>query len=373
MNSKAKARIRSFFRGLLWLLTVVSSLGLVAASYGGYFAPSGYKYLCVLILMMPVWMLSQLFVVVVDALWCRKALIAAIIAIVACAPAMWDFMPLNVSTDRTSDFKGMPQFSLMTYNVSNFKPIDDVYPDGLNPTFSAILASDADVVCLQEARNLRSGYAKIPDCQYDSIFRRYPYVLLQGYSQMLFSKYPASILPVACSEAGNEIAVFRVTIEGVPVTIFSVHLQPYGLSRDDKDLYKDMAKVPTSAGSLKDDIRGVKSQLINKIQLAAERREVDADRLARYVQHYGGENAIVTGDFNDVPGCYTLRRMAGFDFKQVYSKVGFGPMSTFNADKLYFRIDHILYRGNLEPLYIHRGNGKSSDHYPLFTAFAIRQ
>ena len=81
----------------------------------------------------------------------------------------------------------------------------------------------------------------------------------------------------------------------------------------------------------------------------------------------------MAGDFNDVPGCYTLEYLADLGFHNVYSEIGCGPDITYNSDRFYFRIDHVLYRGALQPLSIRRGRIRSSDHYPLIVDFAITE
>jgi orotate phosphoribosyltransferase len=45
---------------------------------------------------------------------------------------------------------------------------------------------------------------------------------------------------------------------------------------------------------------------------------------------------------------------------------------TYNRNRLYFRIDHVLYRGALRAVNVrceHSGTGSHSDHYPLLTTF----
>ncbi len=325
-------------------------------------------------MLMPVWLIATIVLSILNLFWCRSALLACVIAFVACSPAIWNFSPLNVVNTNAQIYKGYPTFTLLTYNVANFSHCDSTLSDDYNHTLSYILKTDADVVCLQEGESLFSNdlrHYSILQEQVDSIFKAYPYVLLHKSRQILLSKYPAKALPTSYnSKGGNGIAAYRLNIQGVPVTLFNVHLQSYSLSKNDKSLYHNITEMNRD-DKLKSQLINVKSQLIRKIQRAAELRERDAEKLGHYVQHYAGENAIIAGDFNDVPGCYTLQRMADFNFKQVYSKVGFGPTHTFNADRFYFRIDHILYRGNMEPILIWRGNTKASDHYPLFTAFAL--
>ena len=43
---------------------------------------------------------------------------------------------------------------------------------------------------------------------------------------------------------------------------------------------------------------------------------------------------------------------------------------TYHANRFWFRIDHILYKGNMEARWLERLHNKSSDHYPLLVRFA---
>lgn len=376
-------KARGFWRGtltvLLVSLTLIAAIGTLAGAYGGDFSPSRYRGLCLMILTFPAWATLLIIMTILDALWCRKALVISLVTFIAAATALWDFSPLNITRPSLEKYKDCPKFTLMSYNVCNFLDQDTIYPGGMNPTLSLILRADPDIVCLQEAASLSStkSYIKIHPSQIDSLHRRYPYILTNGLTQMILSKYPAEVIPTGYSAATkakkrpNEIAVFRVTVDGVDITIFNVHLEAYHLRKDDKELYRELTDLHKNEASIKESIFDIKSQLLSKIQTAAEFRELDAERLISYITRLGGPNVIVTGDFNDVPGCYTLRRLADCDLHQVYPEVGFGPMITFNANRFYFRIDHTLYRGCMHPLRMSRPSQRSSDHYPLITLFAL--
>lgn len=361
---------------LLAICTLISAAGLVAACFGGNVSPAEYRGMCLVVMSLPAWLILMTLFTVLDILWCRKVLPLCVLVYVACAAGIWEYMPLNLrrpSLDKASQY---PQFTFLTYNITNFTDLTDEYPGGINPTVSNILKINADVVNLQEAvvltpdKKIHLGQAQI-----DSLHRAYPYIVMYGRSQMLMSKYPAEAIHIGYNEKHRgEIAVFRINIEGEPVTLFDVHLKSFYLTNDDKDLYKDVTDIKDVKADLK-DLKGtmfeVKSQLLSKVQRAAEDRELDARRLGSLIEHYGGPNVIVAGDFNDVPGCYTLRHLADFKLKQVYSELGFGPMITFNRDRFYFRIDHVLYRGALKPLRMRRGSSMASDHYPLLVRFAL--
>ncbi len=360
---------------MLWIFTIICATGLIAGSFGGNIDPASLKGICLMVMTLPGWILLMLLATVLDLLWCRKALMLCLLTFIACASAIWEFSPLNLSSPSMADYAKNPKFTFMTYNVANLYDLTEQYPGDVNPIISYILLTEPDVVNLQECP-LMSVYkpTRITSKQVDSLHRAYPYILIYGYSNALLSKYPAeSIHLPGPNKPGNEIAAFRLNIEGTKITLFDVHLQSYSLSSQDKELFHEITdlKDPEGAKSIKSSVREVKSQLLTKIQAAAVQRADDCRRLIRFIEHWGGPNVIVAGDFNDVPGCYTLRQLADYKFRQVYPELGFGPMITFNRDRFYFRIDHILYRGDLTPLRISRGDIKWSDHYPLLATFAI--
>lgn len=355
-------------RGVLWALTVAACVALFATSYAGELSPSAYPGACIVVMLLPFALLAVAGVTVLDLLLCRRALLAVVVSVAGCIPAIWDYTPLNIISPSVP--ADTPTFTMLTYNVSGFYDLTGNYPDSVNPTLSYILRTDADIVNLQEVKSI-GAYSRfhITGAQIDSLYRAYPYIVLSCYSQAILSKYPVQPIDTGAPvKSGNEIAVFRVNIEGRQVTIFDVHLQSYRLSKDDKSLFREITDLNRSDVDKIDEVR---SQLLRKIQVAAEGRENDVARLGRYISRYGGPNVIVAGDFNDVPGSYPMHYLAGFGLREVYPQVGFGPMITFNSDRFYFRIDHALYRGDLKPLSMSRGSIRSSDHYPLLMRFAL--
>lgn len=355
-------------RGLLWTVTVPVCLAMFVSAYAGQLSPTRYPGACLAVMTFPIWMVSMAVVTVLDLLLCRRALLAVAVTVASCLPAIWDNCPLNVLPPKAPE--GARTFTMLTYNVTNFEDLTRTYPDSINPTMSYIINSGADIVNLQECQCVYAAKKfHISERQVDSLYRMYPYVVLGSYSQTLLSKYPVKVIDTGAPvKSGNEIAVFRVNIEGEQVTIFDVHLQSYQLSRDDKTLYHELTDM---GGADAEALSEIRTRLVRKIQRAAEGREHDAYRLGRYIARFGGPNVIVAGDFNDVPGCYTLNLMSDYGLQEVYPEVGFGPMITFNSNRFYFRIDHVLYRGALKPLSMSRGYIKCSDHYPLLVRFAL--
>ena len=374
-NNKKRNTWRTILHVFLTILTAIAAVGTVAGAFGGNLSPTTYRYICLMVMTFPLWLILLIIISIADVLWCRKALFISLIAAIVSAPAIWNFSPLVLFGPSEDKYADCPKIKLLSYNVCNFSAADSIYPDSTNRTISFIIKTDADIVCLQEAMDFSVGKRPetvIHPMQIDTLSRMYPYILLCERSQMVLSKYPAKVIPTGYKKKNaNEIAPVRITVEGMDITVFNVHLQPFSLAHHDKELYSDLTTIDRNDLIKRNNIDSIKSQLLRKIQRAAEGREYDAERLCRYLGSIGGPNAIITGDFNDVPGCYTLHRLADCNMHEVYPEVGFGPMITYYDNNFYFRIDHTLYRGALKPLKMERPSVQYSDHYPIITTFAL--
>lgn len=372
--SNGRYRWKHFFSVVMCVVTSVFSLGLLAGAYAGFVPPSKFAAAALMSMTFPFWAVAVLLVFVADLIWWRRWAVISGLALLLCAGPLWDNCPLNLPRSPLSADERRRSFTLMTYNVANFYDLTGTYPGGINPTISYILQEDPDIVCLQELEYF-SAYenTRVTSGQIDSLHRRYPFVVLNGHTQGIMSKFPVEPLRLDFRhgvKGGGDMAAYRVIIEGEPVNIFNLHLGSFLLTKSDKELYRDVTKL-----GMKDnhgELQQVKDSLLRKVMAAAVTHEAQADELIRYIRRYGGKRAIVCGDFNDVPGSYAVRHLADVGMKAVYPEVGFGPMLTFHANRFYFRIDHVLYRGGLEPVRLERGSVPYSDHYPLITTFLIK-
>ena len=361
--------MRKFVNILLWLVSVPAGLGLMASALGGHIDPTDWSLPAVAVLMLPVMFPVTLIVLLADLLWCRKAALWTGCCVAVSLPAILSAFPMHIGAMREPR-EDERSFTLMTWNVMDFLDQSGEYPGDINPSVSYILREDPDVVCLQEVEYF-SPFEKshLRSAQVDSLTRRYPYVLYDGRAMLILSKFPAEFLHTGYinDEYGKgDIEGCALNVEGERVALFSVHLRSYYLSASDKQLYGDLTRLKGESR-----LKEVRSDLVGKVRAAAVGRAGQADALVRIIRKYGGENVIVCGDFNDVPGCYSLHRLADAGFSEVYPSLGFGYMNTYNARRFLFTIDHVLWRGALEPVRVTRGDIRTSDHYPLITTFVL--
>lgn len=368
--------IRRILRPMFIGLSLVVAAGTVWGAYGGTVMPSESTMSALsglMCLAFPLWVLADIVVILADAWLSPRWIAAPLIAIIASSPTLGEYFPCSTSA-RTADsldsLERTRSFTLLTYNTSSFRDTEGVYPDSGNRTLQQIIDRDADMVCLQEvfAHKIkkRLDSLKITRAQREKIDSIYPHRTMTFDGMVFLSKYPfrGDRYQRKPGDAA-EMSRFEVEIEGHRLTIFNLHLQSLGLKRSEKKVFKELTDMSGS----RDDIKEMRNTLLSKYKRANITRADQASRIVDYIAEDGGENVIVCGDFNDVPASYTYRLIRASGLHDAYNETAFWPGVTHYADNFYFRIDHILYRGSLKAINVHRGNVRSSDHYWLEATF----
>lgn len=336
----------------------------LASAYVGYADPRSCGYLSLLGLAYPIFLVA---VLAFAGLWAfagwRRLWISGA-ALVLTIPQLIAFCPVNLD----SAIANGHDFRLMTYNCYGMAA------DSQTETVAnEILRYDADFVCLQETPNVAGMKAHMERSEWDSIAAHYRYIGAGDNTSIGYmSKSPATTLEMHDNGHYFCYAVYHTTLGGLPAYIINAHLESIGLTLHDKQLYMGL----TSPRGGEHSIRGVRSQLMTKLRHAFERRAEQAMELrckADSLQQAHPEAVVmICGDFNDTPYSYAYLTARG-DFSDAYASAGLGPVVTYNRNRFYFHIDHILYLDTkVEATACRRGQSAASDHYALVANFNIK-
>lgn len=272
---------------------------------------------------------------------------------------------IGFSTSKTPA-SGSKRFTILTYNVSHGTNIK-ASQSPLSRSFSYIIGSGADIVALQEFNILSHQYnPDVNQSQIDSLKKIYPYIVNgKSVNMTVLSKYP-----VAEKErhqaTTDHIVSYYVRIAGRDIEILNAHLASYRFSDKERMVVTDLK----SGSRTRQGVAELKGNISRKLGDAFRNRSLDAVMM-RGIADRGLPDMIICGDFNDVPDSWTYRHIAGKDFRDAVSGTTFGYLPTFNDNHFYFRIDHILFRGNLKALSAERKKISASDHYPLLATFEL--
>ncbi len=319
----------------------------------------------------PLWYILSALLLVINLIFKRwLSLIPVATLLIALKPFLV-FSPLNFSKEELTDADAERTFKVLSYNVLSFVDEEDLSTEENNRTMHTILHSDADVVALLESESQGPMNKFVPQAQIDTLNSLYPYFSRGSCGTVLYSKRPIlHVVPPNNKPSKGSMEIFRTSVnDGKPLTIIAVHLESFGLNNDDKELYKGLADAEKlEEANKRETLQRVREQLISKLLEAFKQRALQGKMLRSYIEQLPGD-IIICGDFNDVPGCRTVKILEEAGMKDAYAETATGPTITYNAPYFKFRIDHVLWRGNFRAVDIQRGNVASSDHYPMLTTF----
>lgn len=264
-----------------------------------------------------------------------------------------NYWPLNVKRD-------VPPGALkvLSYNVHNFQP-DNPPEDTPNPILDYILNSDADIVCLQEARLDKALLDKAKDVYgyCDSVFHPG-----RGDCLVLMSKFPILAKDrIEYKSKANLSAAFKVKINSDTVTVVNNHFESTGLSLADRAGFRQMVKGEAGKDTMKAESRRLARKLGESVRIRAPQ----VDSVAAYVEKCVGP-VILCGDFNDSPISYAHRKLATV-LSDCYVATGNGPGISYHHNAFFVRIDNIMCSSHWTPYRckVDRSAGYS-DHYPIY-------
>lgn len=368
-------RFLSAIKNTCILLTWLAGIILITSAYCGYFDPKDSSKLAIIGMIFPIALITNIGILL---LWiiARKLsmIILVIIFLGACFKPISTFSPFNMPNSEVTSPEGT--FKVLTYNVMNFNDNDPTKDSLENRSLRYILEKDADIVLLQE------GSAKIKMDKNEKIKslmpelkKKYPYRERRLKDLVILSKYPYQIdNEKITSEQPRTSTAYRIKINDKTLYIINVHLESLHFNESDKALYRSTTDLSKITDNLSEKtVKDVKNTLLSKLSASFKKRAAQAEDIKKYINNLNrftyGDNVIVCGDFNDTPSSYSYLTIKGDDMKDAYEECALGPTITFHASRFYFRIDHVLYKGDFEAIDIERGDQKSSDHYPLLTTF----
>lgn len=364
----------SLFLFILRIVCKIASLIIFvltfASAYGGYVSPHIWGLPSVLTLCLPYFALLTL-IAGVGWLISRPYIYAilAALTIAGCWGPITSIFPLSSAKEATA---GEKPFTVLSYNISHGDDLEGLSTQG-NRSFSYVIGSGADIVCLQEMNTL-AGAPGLTKAQADSLRNIYPYrVEAKGTDELLLSKYPARLagtVNAAKNRGANYggFALYNITMPGgKKLNVLNLHLTSYSLNMEDREVVEEIKGVRSAKNSLTE----FKGSIMTKLKSSFRNRADHSAEVREVIDNIKGP-LIVCGDFNDVPSSWAYRKIMGEDLRDAYRETAFGSMVTYNEHRFLFHIDQILYRpdGELRALKVERGMLKSSDHYPLLARFA---
>ena len=176
------------------------------------------------------------------------------------------------------------------------------------------------------------------------------------------SKYPIlSVERLDIESTSNGCSKYRILHEGDTIVVYNCHLQSNGLGDTHKNTYERLLSNP------KENLWSEEAKdLVKKLRDSAAKRANQTEIIMADLKKETSPYVIVCGDFNDSPISYTCKQLKE-QLNDAYIGSGNGPGISYNRNKLYYRIDHILHSSQFKAYDCTVDRTiEVSDHYPIF-------
>ena len=333
-------------------------LALILSAYSPHIDPQVHPVWSCAGLFFPVFLLLNLLFFVFWLVVHRRYVWLPVLAFMLCWGAIQTYFPINFGKDVPED-----AIKILSYNTQAFGEKDLHTKEKQNGVLAYLQESDADIICLQEY--IWGGKLKKKDIDYALRGYRYKHYhpLKDGRNGLgIYSRYPIlSAVPIQYKSNMNGSIAYRIQVKDDTLLVVNNHFESNKILKSDVDTYQDMMDAP-SGEKLFSGIR----KLLKKMAEATAIRARQADAVWKKVKSMGDKYTVVCGDFNDTPISY-IHRVFNEELNDAFVESGNGMGVSYNRDRLYVRIDHILASRNLK-LYgcVVDNTTDASDHYPIW-------
>ena len=262
---------------------------------------------------------------------------------------------------------------VLSWNVKGFNGITNASNLKLRSEDMAysIQKWNPDIICLQEYNTNERPNDVANHANYFS--KKYPYnffskdfqVAQNDYfsGSIIFSKY--KILSAERISFTNGSLITAIILKGDDtIQIFTTHLASFRFKQNDFDAM-DQSSVANSIS-----LNGKKG-VFRKMRAAFMQRAIEAELVKENLAKTNYP-AIITGDFNDVPGSYTYKTIKG-NWQDAFLEKGFGVGATFLGLSPTLRIDYILANSPWELRGWESIDENLSDHHMIMADLVLKK
>ncbi|MCM1041228.1 MAG: endonuclease/exonuclease/phosphatase family protein [Bacteroides sp.] len=280
-----------------------------------------------------------------------------------------------------SEWMAPDRFKVMSYNVRLFNYYGEI-PGEKGSIKSQLLDyvkdQDADIVCMQEYYESKNASFSLGSALPDAGYRHRTRPAANRnfyYGNIIYSKYP--ILNQGSIEGMNtfDVVFADILIAKDTLRIYNIHLESNRFDKSDLAFFESLRNSSANPSKERKYIDGSK-RMLGKMKRATVTRSEQIRQISVHAQtSHAPSRILICGDMNDQPVSYAYGYMRRNGFRDAFIEAGNGFGQSYRGYYPSYRIDYMLYKGNLDVLYFDTRNVDYSDHKPLTAVFSrhIRQ
>lgn len=355
------------WRKILWVFTILFVLAVILSIVSVYVSPASVKWMALCPFMLKYVLIGLAALML---LWLfvnyKVAIPIAVVVFVGFKFFSHEYSIRDKSLDDKADFR------VMSYNVKCFGILDKNSNLLREKVLETISATDADIVCMQEAywANKPADFPTLDVLSKNLKGKSVPKVRFTNFNYgvgglAIITRYPViNQYSHPFDSTANGFMYVDILMNEDTVRLYNCHLQSIMISDSD-------VEISRRREGFNRENKDKAVNLYSKFSEASAHRAVQVDTLVSTLDTCPYP-VLLCGDFNDVPLSYTCFQVlaSGERLHDTFMERGDGSGRTFSIAGVDFRIDYIMHSNKFKCLR-HRvlDFNIADDHYPVVADF----
>jgi len=355
------------WRKILWAFTILFVLAVILCIVSVYVSPASVKWMALCPFMLKYVLIGLAALML---LWLfvnyKVAIPIAVVLFVGFKYFSHEYSIRDKSLDDKADFR------VMSYNVKCFGILDKNSNLLREKVLETISATDADIVCMQEAywANKPADFPTLDVLSKNLKAKSVPKVRLTNFNYgtgglAIITRYPViNQYSHPFDSTANGFMYVDILMNEDTVRLYNCHLQSIMINDSDVEMSRRRE-------GFNRENKDKAMNLYSKFSEASAHRAMQVDTLVATLDTCPYP-VLLCGDFNDVPLSYTCFQIlaSGKRLHDTFMERGDGNGRTFSIAGVDFRIDYIMHSNKFKCLR-HKvlDFNISDDHYPVVAEF----
>jgi endonuclease/exonuclease/phosphatase family metal-dependent hydrolase len=380
---KSKGKRLLFFGKVSLLINWFFVLCLLISNYAHLISPEKFVWIAFAGLVFPFFVCINIIFLLYWVIRRRWNLFYSLIALALSWSLITKFVAFHYNGNRQN--LKVNSYKVLSYNVRVF----DIYnydkhwvsnTEKRNKIFNYFTQESADIICLQEFVDDRSGRFRTLDTipLFQKAKNFHFETTLNVRKKNLFGIVTFTTFPIVnkgkiiFGSRTNNICIFTdVMIDKRIVRIYNMHLQSIKFGEEDYDFADRVRDSPYKEIESDKDLKKESKQIMKRLKKAFIKRAAQAEQVARHIRTCPYP-VILCGDFNDTPSSYAYYTLA-YRFIDAFCESGKGLSQTYVGGSFpSFRIDYIFHSKELLTANYKKDEVVYSDHYPITCEFSFK-
>lgn len=370
-NMRKQRKSHGSFKLLVFLPAALVGIGLLLAFLCGYLNPATFFFPALFGLAFPFIFILGIILFIFNVCLLRKRSLFFLVCLLLNWNNVQNIIQFKGELGHSSKGKDKAgQVKLMTYNVRmfDFYNLADKRPGEIKDEIMDFVARQApDILCFQEYYESKGKGFDITSVlrQAGYAYSTNPSLSAGGgflYGNRIYSKYPILRQGDIPGLSRFDAVYADILIEGDTLRVYNLHLASNRFDRADQEFFSSLASPLENAENYK---KGA-ARMMKKLKEATKKRFGQIRQVMLSAEEESAPSRqVLCGDLNDQPVSYVYAYLERKGFRDAFVEKGHGLGQTYKGFYPSYRIDYILFKGEVSVTRFDTWKIGYSDHRPL--------